>query len=117
MIRPEVRVLDNQVITNSEPVISQSEADALLAKYGYKQSYQSNYNIPEPPKNNLTFEEMAKLEEEKQRKLEEDRIRRMSGPNPITFDGSQVKYAETKWSSIDDTNIGIQVQIVTDMKF
>lgn len=116
MIRPEVRVLDNQVITTSEPVISQSEADALLVKYGYKQPYQSNNYIPEPPKNNLTFEEMAKMEDEKIKRAEEERIRRMNGPNPITFDGNQVKYAETKWSSIDD-NIGIQVQIVTDMKF
>lgn len=117
MIRPEVRVLDNQVVTTSEPLITQAEADALLAKYGYKQNYQSNDYIPEPPKNNLTFEEMAKMEEEKQRRVEEENFRRMNGPTPITFDGGQVKYAETKWSSIEDTNIGIQVQIVTDMKF
>lgn len=116
MIRPDVRIIDNQVVTNSDPVISQSEADALLAKYGYKQTQYSNYNNPEPS-NNLTFEEMARLEDEKIKRMEEERIRKINGPNPITFDNSQVKYAETKWSSVDDTNIGIQVQIVTDMKF
>lgn len=114
MQRPEVRIIDNQQVTTSNPTIDQSEADYLLAKYGYKQ----NYTAPKatPYQNPQSFEDMVRSQEAEQRRIEEERYRRINGPHPVSFDN--VNYSETKWSDleVDGNRLGIKVQIVTDMK-
>ena len=41
MQRPQVRIVDNQQVEQQNVDVSQSEAEYLLAKYGYKQTYTS----------------------------------------------------------------------------
>ena len=96
-MRPEVRVLNQQEIIQSDVQISSYEADSILAKYGYKSNNSTNvYKHQEVPNNNLTFEEMARLEEEKQNRIKQDYQRRISGPNSIRFGSDKIKYSETK---------------------
>lgn len=119
MIRPEIRIIDNQQTSTTSVDVSGYEADNLLAKYGYKNSTSSSTPDPANPGQNLTFEEMLQQQENEQRRIEEERMRRLSGPKAVTFDDNRVGYSETKWSSMDinGNNLGIKVQIVTDMKF
>lgn len=118
MIRPEIRIIDNQQTSTTSVEVSGYEAENLLAKYGYKTNNHPNLT-PVNPSQNLTFEEMVRKQEDEQRRIEEDRMRRLSGPKAVTFDDNRVGYSETKWSSMDinGNNLGIKVQIVTDMKF
>jgi hypothetical protein len=118
MQRPDVRIIDTQKEEIKSVNISQSEADALLAKYGYKQSFSTTSN-PTAKSNPLTFEEMVKQQENEKRRIEQERINRSMGPKPVSFDGRNVTYSEVKYSNleVDDTNsLGIKIQIVTDMK-
>lgn len=117
MQRPEVRIIDNQQVTSANPDIDQSEADYLLAKYGYKQNYTTS-PTPNPYQNPQSFEDMVKGQETEQRRIQEERYRRMNGPQPVSFDNQNVNYSETKWSDmeIEGSKLGIKIQIVTDMK-
>lgn len=110
MQRPEIRIIDNQSTQSNEHDINSYEADALLAKYGYKTG---NIASPIPtPTDDRTFEDMIK-----QKELEQQRqIQRAQSARAITFDDGRTQYAETKWSSLEDSNIGVQITIVTDMK-
>jgi hypothetical protein len=118
MNRPEVRIIQSQEVeTKSEQELSQSEINSLLAKYGYSNTQLSiNNHTPEPPKNNMTFDEMVRLEENKL-KAEEERKRLINnGPKSVTFDQRNVGYSETKYGTLDDEmGIGIQISIVSDM--
>lgn len=122
MIRPEVRVIDTQ--TTSEPVqmnVSSAEAYALMSKYGIKPN-----QIPEPsqplfvdPNKDLTFDQMIELEErkikaERQRK-EYERQQELNKPTPYSFDRNKVQYYNNDYRTIEDTNFGIEVKIVSDM--
>lgn len=112
MQRPDVRIIQPQTQEITADV-SGYEADALLAKYGFKQG---NLVQPSNPDNGMTFEEMVRKEEEKMASQLNNRNR----PRAITFDDSRTNYAESKWSSLEDEtgmNIGIQVTIVSDQRF
>jgi len=114
--RPTIRVIDNQeeVVNTSNP--SQSEMDQLLAKYGYKQSFNA---YEQKPVNNLSFEDMVLNQELEERRIMEERQRRMNGVRPVSFSDDRVGYSEIKYSNIevDSSNtFGIKIQIVTDMK-
>lgn len=116
MQRPEIRIIEDQKEEIRTVDVSRSESDYLLSKYGYKDPNQVENIQPDITKD-LTFEEMIALQ---QRKDQEERNRRQQtnvGPNPITFDRRNVGYSETKFSDldIDGQNLGIKVQIISDM--
>ena len=118
MQRADVRIIDNQQETVNNVDISQSEAEALLYKYGFRQAPTSQ-NVPSDPINPMTFEEMARQQDVEERRLQEERYRRLYGPKAMTFDNDRINYSETKYSQVDLNNGGsfdIKVQIVTDMK-
>jgi hypothetical protein len=114
MQRPEVRVIQKQSIQQEDSTINQYEADALLAKYGFK----SNSTFSQPPSfqsDARTFEDMVKQQEQK----EQRNIQQLNRPRAITFDDNKTSFAETKWSSLEDEsgiNFGIQVSIVSDQR-
>lgn len=116
--KPEVRMIEPQQISSESSEVTSSEAAALLAKYGYKsQEFHSNI-VQQDPTQNMTAEEMfnnykRELDAQKQREHQ-----RMYGPKPISFDSRNVNYSNSEWRTIDvdgQNNIGIQVQIVSDM--
>lgn len=110
----QVRIVEPQQEQTVSQEVSGSEAAALLAKYGYSQP--QAINVPaHNPSANMTFEEMVAQQEREMsaRRLREQQ--RMNGPRPYTFDGRNVNYVETKYSSLEGENFGIQIQIVSDM--
>lgn len=117
MERPQVRVVEQPQVENIDINVSQSEADFLLAKYGYKTGATPHPSAPAPAPaaDNRTFEEMVR---EQQAKIDAERARR-DRPRAITFNDSSVVHSETRWSSLDEDapGMGVQVTIVTDMKF
>jgi hypothetical protein len=119
MERPQVKIVDYQQQINQEVNVSQSEADYLLAKYGYKQGYVANQNLaPQNPASNQTFEDMIRYKESEKKRIEEEKSRRMNQPKSITFDARNIQYSQTKYSDleIDNNKLGIKIQVVTDMK-
>jgi len=118
MQRPEVRIIDQQQETvNVDANVSQSDAEYLLYKYGFKKEAPVAPQ-PEPPQNNLSFEDMVRQQELQQRRIEEERNRRSNAPQPVSFNGRNVAYSETKYSDMEvgSNVLGIKIQIVTDMK-
>ena len=115
-MRPDVRLVQNQEeLSNRE--ITGSEADAILAKYGYGNAqYSTRVETNEPSKtpNDLSFEEMLRLEEEKQKQEELNRRAKLNSPQPITFNGSNGYDSEVKYGGSGD--FGFKIQITTDMK-
>lgn len=118
MHKPEVRIIEPQHEETRIVDASQSERDYLLAKYGYKpQIEEQQQNITSHPSHHLTFEEMIAIEERKQKEIRMREYQRRNAPKPYTFDGDRVNYAESKYSDLDldGQNLGIQIQIVSDM--
>ena len=118
MQKPEVRIIEPQQEETRIVDASQSERDYLLAKYGYKQiSEPSHQEESYNPNQHLTFEEMVALEERKEMEKKRKEMERRNTPRPYTFDGDRVNYHESKYSELDldGQNLGIQVQIVSDM--
>ena len=118
MQRPEIRVIDNQQVTTTDVNVSQSEADYILAKYGFKQPNPVSSPV-QMQSNPQTFEEMVHQQEQERQRLEREKYMRTQGPQPVSFDSRNINYSETKWSDmeVDDMKLGIKIQIVTDMKF
>jgi hypothetical protein len=119
MIRPEVRIVQSQEVETTETNVSQSEADALLAKYGYKQQYASPQTELQDPNANLTFDEMIRRQEAQEAESRARLERQRNGAQPVSFDPYNMNYSETKYTNleVDNTNtFGIKVQIVSDMK-
>jgi len=118
MNRPEVRIAQSQQVeTNNNPVDSW-EAEQLLRKYGYQNTQYSSNPEPHPQENQRgkTFEEMVAEEEAR---LKEERMRnwqRLNGTKPVTFDGSNGYYTETKYGADDESGYGFKIEITTDMK-
>ena len=122
MQRPEVKVVDYQ--STSEPVqlnVSSAEAYALMAKYGISPNQAAPPIQPTfvDPNKDLTFEQMIELEErklkaERQRK-EYERMQELNKPTPHSFDRNRVQYYNNDYRSIEDTGIGIEVKVVSDM--
>ena len=119
MNRAEIRVIQSQEIETKSVEVSGSEADALLAKYGYKQQYTTPEQVKSDPNQNLTFEEMARRQEAKEAEQRARLERQRNGAQPVSFDPYSMNYSETKYSTIESDNestFGIKVQIVSDMK-
>lgn len=117
MNRPEVRVIQSQEETTQPLNIDNWEAEQLLRKYGHQSSqFSTRPENFEPPKRELTFEEMLAQEEKKKRGEELRRQAQMFGPKPTTFDGRRGYDSETKFSSDEDTGFGFKIEITTDMK-
>jgi hypothetical protein len=111
MEKPQVRIVDGQRVEDGPAQVSQSEADYLLAKYGFKTTHQQ---APAPqPQDGRTFAEMV-------RDMESRDMPRADRPRALTFDDGSVRHAETRWASLEDeggaAGLGFQVTIVTDMK-
>lgn len=117
MNRPEVRIIQNQEIETKQVQVSQSEADALLAKYGYKEPTTFSAEPTKPSTSDLTFEEMVRIHEQEQEQKRQRAERLRNGGKPVSFDQYNMNYSSTKYTSIDDDNsLGIKIQIVSDMK-
>jgi hypothetical protein len=121
MNRPEVRVIETQHEEVKPIEVSNWEREQLLAKYGYVN--QSTYKQPIQefdPTRDLSYQEMMEIEDRKQQiEMERGRQQMTNRPTTYTIDQDQVRYNETRWSNMDlgGQDFGIQVQIVSDMKF
>ena len=117
MQRPDVRLVqDQQVETNENPNIDSWEAEQLLRKYGYQDTqYSTHQETPAPVDNGLTFEQMIAQEEARIRAEKMRRQQQMNGPKPVSFDGKNGYYTETKYGSDDDSGYGFKIQITSDM--
>ena len=119
MNRPDVRIVQSQEVETKSIDVSGTEADALLAKYGYKQQYVPSNQSQVDPNSSLTFEEMTRRQEAKEAEQRARFERQRNGAQPVSFDPYNMNYSETKYTNleVDDTNsFGIKVQIVSDMK-
>ena len=121
MNRPEVRIVEPQQYSEPQQVnISSAEAYALIAKYGVNPTQPNiQYPVQTDPNQNLTFDEMIAMEEQKNKSInqqkEMERMREMNKPTPYSFDRGSVRHHDTQYKSIEDTNIGIEVKVVTNM--
>ena len=121
MDKPIVKIIEPQQYSEPQDVnISSAEAYALMAKYGVNPTQPNiQYPVQTDPYQNLTFDEMVAMEEQKNRitsqQKEMERMREMNKPTPYSFDRGSIKHHETQYKSIEDTNIGIEVKVVTNM--
>ena len=118
MIKPEVRIIQNQEYSEPQEVnISSAEAYALMAKYGIPTT--QPVQQPAPNVNPLTFEEMIAMEQNKikaeKQQMEMERMREMNKPTPYSFDRSSVRHYDTQYKSIDDTGFGVEIKVVSNM--
>ena len=118
MIKPEVRIIQNQEYSAPQEVnLSSSEAYALMAKYGIPNAQPIQQQAPIT--NPLTFEEMIAMEQNKakaeKQQMEMERMREMNKPTPYSFDRSSIRHFDTQYKSIDDTGFGMEVKIVSNM--
>lgn len=112
MQKPDVRVIEDQVIKTEVKDVIGYEAELLMAKYGFSVNTSSNKVINQNSTDNRTFEEMVRDHEEKIRQEEIARINRFKSAtidNPNYF---EVKYRDM---DVDGNNIGLKIQISTDM--
>ena len=115
MRRAEIKIVDNQTEEIRPADISQTEKEALLAKYGFgsQQSNYSNNNINNND-NGLSFEEMCRREEQR---LQEQRMREYQkriGPKPVSFDGDY--YSNVNYDSDPESGLSFKVSIVSNME-
>jgi hypothetical protein len=114
MYRAQIRQVEGQRV-ESEREVTGHEAEELLRKYGYTQDFREPETQPIQRKA-LTFEEMVKQEEEKRAAEELRKQKKLNGPKPKTFDGTNGYDSEVKWGSDDDLGFGFKIEISTDMK-
>ena len=117
--KPEVRIIDQQQVESKPAEVTSAEAAALLAKYGYNNNSQSNQEQQQfvNPNNNLTSEQFYQLQLQQEEELRRKEMERRYGPKSITFDNRNINYSNVEYRDldIDGQNIGIQVQVVSDM--
>jgi hypothetical protein len=111
MNRPEVRIVQDQQEEIKPADISQNEAEMLLAKYGYKSNNNQNYQNTQSDE--LSFEEMIRQEEEKNRQRMHEQMLKANGPKPYTFGGSYD--ANTSYGTDGDSGYTFKVSVVSDM--
>lgn len=109
MDKPIVNIIDDQKVENKEAIIDNWEAEQLLRKYGYESQHISSRQEVVVEQPSLTFEEMVRIEEEKQRN------KTLNQPKPATFNSNNGYDSEIKYSSDDDTGFGFKIQIISDM--
>jgi len=114
MERPQVRIVEQPHVQDVDVSVSQSEADYLLAKYGFKSPSTQQPIQVQAPSDNRTFDEMVRDQEAR---LQAERARR-DRPRAVTFNDSSVMHSETRWTDLGDDvpGYGVQVTVVTDMK-
>lgn len=112
--KPQVRIIQDQQVESTREITG-SEAEEILRKYGH--SYQSSTRIePDQPQDSgMTFEDMVRNQESKEREEQLRRQQKMSGQRPITFNGTQYD-TEVRYGSDDETGFGFRIEITTDMK-
>lgn len=113
MNRPDVRLVKNQEEVGSREITGH-EAEALLAKYGYGNQNFSTRPIEQPIVNELTLDEMIRLEDEKRQRDSSLKMSKLNGPRPITFNDVNGYDSEVKYGSED--GFGFKIEISTDMK-
>jgi hypothetical protein len=87
--------------------VSGDDAEQLLRKYGYYDK-QITTRLPEP-KNDLTFEEAIRLQEEQEAALRAKR----NTKKPITFDSDNY---DKQIKTVSDSGFNFNIEITTDMK-
>lgn len=119
--KPEVRIIDQQQVESKSAEVTSAEAVALLAKYGYNNNGGTN-KVQEEPKNvhphtQLTADQLYQLQLREEEEFRRREMERRYGPKPVTFDGNRINYSNVEYRDldIDGHNIGIQVQVVSDM--
>ena len=109
MERPIVRQTQPQQVSTETREVTGSEAEELLRKYGYGDSQSTTRIEPVNNQKDLTFEEMVKQHEEKEKALRAKR----NNPKPITFGGDQY---DQHTKHMESDGMGFTIQISTDMK-
>lgn len=116
MRRPDVRIVQPQQDSEPQEVnLSSAEVYALMSKYGVPQESAPQINPIQDPNRDLTFDEMIAMEEAK---LKAERYRaemERNKPTPYSFDRKDVNYYDTKYKSIEDSNFGIEVKVVSNI--
>lgn len=118
MMKPEVRVIEPQREESTPTHISDWEKNQLLMKYGYQHpideiQIQREFDVTR----DLSYQEMMELEDRRYRQELENKNREINRPNSYTIDNRNIKYSDSRWSSLEvgGSDIGFQVQIVSDM--
>ena len=111
MKKPQVKNIQNQKV-EKEREVNGYEAEELLRKYGYSQDYSVAKNKPEKKSNNLTFEELLKQQEQK----EKEKRDKKNAPKPSTFNGRNGYNSKVKWGSDDELGFGFKIEVSSDMK-
>ena len=112
MQRPDVRVIEDQVIKTEVRDVVGYEAELLMAKYGFSVN---TTPLPSPDQHsvdNRSFEQMVRDHEEKLRQEEIARINRFKSATIENPNYHEVKYRDM---DVDGNNIGLKIQISTDM--
>ena len=112
MQRPDVRIIEDQVIETEIRDVIGYEAEILMAKYGFSVNTNNRNNITQTIVDNRSFEQMVKDHEEKMHQEEIARINRFKSPTVDNANFFEVKYRDM---DIDGNNIGLKIQISTDM--
>jgi hypothetical protein len=98
-----IRIIQNQEEEIKDIQVSEYEKEVLLAKYNFRPT-------PIQPSDNLSFEEMLQIEENKKLELK----RKQNGPQPITFGGEF--NSNTKYDTDNDLGFSYKINIVSNMK-
>lgn len=103
MERPEVRIIQDQQSEIKEVPMLDWEVQQLMQKYNIQQPVISQPSVQENPNNDLTFEQMVQLEEQRLKREEEIiRQRHQQQPNP----NHKVDYITD-----DDTGFNYRVEV------
>jgi hypothetical protein len=119
--KPEVRIIDHQQVDTKPAEVTSAEAAALLAKYGYKNTQPSSQvtQISQDihPNNNLTADQLYQMQLRQEEEIRRREMERRYGPKSYTFDGRNINYSNVEYRDlgIDGQNVGIQIQVVSDM--
>jgi hypothetical protein len=113
MQRPEVRIIEDQQVSSNMDV-DNSEAAALLAKYGFAPPV-TNQPLVNNPNQNLTADQLFEIQQREIEDMKRRELQRRNSPKPYGFNQNNINYSESKYSSLEGDDFGIQVQIVSDM--
>ena len=110
----QVRIIEPQTEENNTIEVSGWEAEQLLRKYGQTQNFH-RVTKEEPINNDLTFDQMVALQDEKIRNEERINNQNIMGPKPISFNGQNGYDSEVRYGADSDTGFGFKIEITTDM--
>jgi hypothetical protein len=116
-MKSQIRILDTQQEEINDVNISQHEKEMLLHKYGYtSQTPTTKYTTHNQKNinNNLSFEELCRQHEEKERNKNITNQQKKYGPKPITFNSDDY-YHDVNFREDNEIGHTFKVTIVTDM--